>query len=147
MQIQSTNLGFKGSVARQAYYQPNPKTGVTGYEERSFEEMIKSYDDAIEAIKQKKKMAIELDKFMREDNEVQKLIKQLPKNEYISVNNFIEPDNYQKFTLKPLKLDTMGWDQDGFRLEKRALNENGEIDKEGILKWLQKTISYYGTGE
>ena len=104
--------------------------------------------DKYDIIAQKQKeRAIELDTFMRTDKEVQELIKKLPEEDTIEIlNNFC---GFCEGTESELEMDELSLFCSSDTIEehygyndtvKGIQNANGEIDKKGIISWLNNLI-------
>jgi len=126
----------------------------TGYSTKvrkslSKEEISKNYDNQIKEIKKQKKVALELDEFLKSD-EINELIKQLPEDDEVEIISLLNDrpmrlEYYPKATKYKARLWQLSISQNAYKPVNYnicpAQNEEGELDKNGIKTWLEKVAN------
>ena len=145
-----SSLSFQARLRRQLDANGKPATK---------KQWLDSYDKSIKRIQKQKERAIELDTFMRSD-EVKAKLEQLPSSANIQMisNLWIgdgEIENGAELEINDLMLDYDGADKLKYFSSPNIINimqdkrlccaqtKNGEIDKDGILAWLDTMINLW----
>ena len=141
--IQSNN--FLGRLVRNTRTVTNAQ-GKDTQKSTSREYVESFYNRQIKTIEKQKKHALEFDDFMHSD-QVSKMIKELPAGDKIEINSIPSDDNiievnellliykpsYPDYTFANLT----GSEEDEISIQS-VQKPNGQIDKKGIIDWLQR---------
>ena len=150
MQITSTSTSFNARISGQYYSSYDRRTGDRIRKETSYNSMLESYDSQIRRIEEEKAKAIELDTFVRTDKKVRELIKKLPNEDTLEIcNNLTVTESSDKSEIEfgdlalsyhSGKLEDEVSDNETFMF---VQDKDGEIDKKGIISWLEKIVGYF----
>lgn len=119
------------------------------------QKVVDGYDKEIQKLIKQRDNAIELDTFMN-SKEVKQLTKQLPKKDLVDIQQSIYHDRNEdsitgvqyvvrddkswdklfKTTIHPEKRDDLAFEQ--------VRKEDGSLNKEGILGWLNHLVEFFG---